>query len=462
MRISAVECVLALAWLAGALALASVQADEAPQKKFTPSERMNRARLKATHDDVAKLQATRRDIPAWPGLNDYRTILHAHAEDSAHTCGTRPEMLADAKKVGVDAILLSNHFRPPVDFMTQSWRGLHEGVLFIPGSEWRGFLIHPMESVFAKMEEKATTTPQFVDVIRANGGLIFLSHIEERTGHSMENLTGMEIYNRHYDAKKDNAGIVGIFLKLTHPDSLREMEECLKSYPDEMLASQVTRPDVYLAKWDAETKTRRLSGIAANDCHHNQILIVKMIDPETVLVGTNVDRDDQMRKLSATIRPGIRALTKEHKPGDILASLDFDPYARSFLNVSTHVFAAELTEPAIRSALREGHAYVSHDWMCDPKGFRFELTGVKSSDGKAARRVIMGDEVKFSAGQKLEARFPQTCTIKLLSGGKVIAEKSGSEFAYDVTAPGVYRIETSLDAAGESRPWIYSNPIYVR
>ena len=58
-------------------------------------------------------------------------------------------------------------------------------------------------------------------------------------------------------------------------------------------------PGEYLAKWDAETKTRRLTGVAANDCHHNQVLLLKMVDPETVSIGTNVDRDDQMRNVTA-------------------------------------------------------------------------------------------------------------------------------------------------------------------
>ena len=217
-------------------------------------------------------------------------------------------------------------------------------------------------------------TPSFIETVTADGGLIFLSHIEERPGHAMAGLNGMEIYNRHADAKKDAAGLLAIVLKLTHPVSLAELEESLRLYPDELLASQVEYPTDYLAKWDAETKTRRLTGVAANDCHHNQILLMKMIDPETVLIGTNVDRDDQMRKFKAALRPGIRALTKGHQPGDVLARLDFDPYYRSFQNVSTHIFAPELTENAIRAALREGHAYVSHDWMCDPSGFFFGLT----------------------------------------------------------------------------------------
>ena len=122
-------------------------ADAPPGKKRSPLERLAPARLKAANDDVARLQRSRRGVIALPGLRDYRAILHAHAEDSAHTGGTRPEMMTDAKKAGVNAILLSNHFRPPTDFITDSWRGLHDGVLFIPGSEDRGFLLLPCDSI---------------------------------------------------------------------------------------------------------------------------------------------------------------------------------------------------------------------------------------------------------------------------------------------------------------------------
>ena len=432
-------------------------AEEAPLKKYSPLERMAPARLKAAHDDVARIQQSRRVLTPLPGLNDYRAILHAHAEDSAHTGGTRPEMLADAKKVGVSVILLSNHFRPPTDFITHSWRGLHEGVLFIPGSEDRGFLLLPTRSIVARMKDP---TLSFIETVRADGGLMFLSHIEERPDHSVAGLDGMEIYNRHADAKKDRAGLLAITNKLTDPASLKELEESLRLYPDELLASQVEYPDDYLAKWDAETRTRRLTGIAANDCHHNQILLMKMLDPETVLIGTNVDRDDQMRKVTAKLRPGVRALTRGHQPGDVLARLDFDPYFRSFQNVSTHILAPELSEAAIRAALRDGHAYVSHDWMCDPSGFFFGLiTGEKGETGPP---VMMGDLVKFTAGQKLVARFPAMCHMRLLSAGKVVVEKSGESREFAVDSPGVYRVEGWLEVGGERRPWIYSNPIYVR
>jgi hypothetical protein len=449
---------LIVVWLAGPPVAAGETG--AARVRYSPLERMAPERLKAAHDDVARIRKSRRVVSPERGLADYRAILHAHAEDSAHTGGTRPEMLADAKKAGVSAILLSNHLRPPIDFIDDSWRGLRDGVLFIPGCEGRGFLLLPARSIINKMRDP---TPAFIETVKADGGLIFLSHIEERRDHPTVGLSGMEIYNRHADAKQDAAGLLAIVLKLTHPASLRELEESLRLYPDEMLATQVGYPVEYLAKWDAETINRRLTGVAANDCHHNQILIMKMVDRETVRIGTNVDGDDRMRTFTATLRPGIRALTAGHRAGDVLARLDFDPYFRAFRNVSTHILAPQLDEGAIRSALRDGHAYVSHDWMCDPSGFLFELTATTPARNKEpAGRIVMGDEIAFAPGQELRMRFPAPCHIRLLRNGRLIEETSGHDRRTPIDAAGVYRVEGWLDVGGELRPWIYSNPIYVR
>jgi hypothetical protein len=299
-------------------------------------------------------------------------------------------------------------------------------------------------------------TPRFIEAVREGGGLIFLSHIEERPDHPMTGLDGMEIYNRHADAKKDKAGLLAIVLKLTDPASLAELEESLRLYPDELIAAQVEYPADYLAKWDAETKTRSLTGVAANDCHHNQVLLVKMVDESTVKVGTNVDREDQMRSVSAALRPGIRAMTKGRRPGDVLARLDIDPYSRSFQNVSTHILAPALDEPSVRLALRSGRVYVSHDWICDPTGFRFAL---ETKDG---RTIPMGDETKFSPGGRLVAQAPIACRMRLRKHGEVVAEKTGDRLEHGIEAPGVYRVEAWVRLDGEERPWIYSNPIYVR
>lgn len=428
---------------------------EPPPRKHSNLERLALDRLAAVHADVEMLKLKRINIPLRAGHNDYRCILHAHAEDSSHTGGALPEMLADAKKAGVHAVLLTDHFRPPADFIDGRWRGVKNGVLFIPGAEVHGFLAYPTKSILKRMDLKGL---DFVNTVIADDGMIFLSHIEERREHPVDGLTGLEIYNRHWDAKRDKVSLLALAIMLTDPKQLADLEQALRLYPDEVLAFQCVYPDVYLKKWDEGTRRVRLTGIAANDCHHNQVFIVKMVDAETVLLGTNVDKDEKMRKITAETRPGIREMTKGRKPGDVLAKLDFDPYYRSFRNSSTHVLAPRLDEAAIRGALRAGHAYVAHDWMCDATGFRFEAV-----DRRGELAASMGDEVKRSDGLKLTARLPAPAYIRLLCQGQEVAKLEGqADFEFEVKEPGAYRLEAWLKLDGEWRPWIFANPLYVR
>ncbi len=424
---------------------------EAPRRSSRRPSGWNAPDLKAAHEDVERIKAGRRPIPPLPGWTDFRAILHAHAEDSAHTGGTLVEMTADAHAAGVNIILLSDHYRPPREFL-HTRRGLYEGVFFLPGSEDRGFLIHPTSSVLGRMTDP---TRKFIEAVRGDGGLIFLSHVEERPDHPMDGLDGMEITNRHADAKLDRAGLVALFLKLTDPAALADLQECARLYPDELYASQFRYPADYLAKWDAESNSRRLTGVGANDCHHNNVLLVKVLTADSVRVGTNVDRDEDMRIVPAIARPGLREMIRGHDPGDVIARVDLDPYAVSFRNLSTHILAPWLDESSLRIALRSGRVYVSHDWMCDPTGFRFGWT---SAEGRGR----IGDEVKLAPGLELDAWFPAECHIRLLRGGRLVAESTSGRMERPVEEPGVYRVEGWLTVDGEERPWIYSNPIYVR
>ncbi len=95
--------------------------------------------------------------------------------------------------------------------------------------------------------------------------------------------------------------------------------------------------------------------------------------------------------------------------------------------------------------------------MCDPTGSLFEL--IPAANGF---RYLMGDEVRFGDGQRLVARFPVPCHIRLLRAGRLIAERPADRLEHKVTAPGVYRVEGWLQIDGEERTWFYSNPIYVR
>ena len=439
-----------------ALVLASDgAAGEPPQPKYTPVERLATARLAAAHEDLLKYQQQRKAVAPLPGLTDYRCILHAHAEDSAHTGGTLPEMLADAKKAGVHCVLLTDHYRPPRDFIDGRWRGLKDGVLFIPGAEARGFLLYPEASILKRMDVQGM---DFISTVTAGEGMIFLSHLEERGNHPVEGLTGVEIFNRHWDAARDKESMAALGAKLTDPKLLAELQEAVRLYPDELFAAQCDYPKLYLGKWDEGTKVKRLTGVAANDCHHNQVFLVKMVDEETVLVGTVVDTDKQMRTVTAAARPGIKEMVKGSKPGDVVARVDIDPYLRSFRNASTHVLAPKLEEAAVRAALKGGHAFVAHDWMCDASGFCFTAT-----DGGGKQVALMGDAMKLTEDMKLKAKFPAPAYVRLLRHGVEVAQFEGkAEVEFAVKDTGVYRLEVFLKLDGEYRPWLYANPIYVR
>jgi len=441
-----------------ALPIWSAPPEKSPGRTRTSRERMLPERLAAAHENVRRYQAARETLSPLPGYADYRAAIHLHVEDSSHTGGTYPEVLREAKQNGVSVIMLSDHYRPPRDFM-DSWHSLKDGVLFIPGCEAKGFLLYPTSSIMAVMDGAKET---LIERTTQGDGLIFLSHVEERVAHPMDGLTGMEVYNRHYDAMEDIDALLAIGMMMTDATELATLKRLVDTYRDELLAAHLDYPTVYLNKWDKETQIRRLTGVAANDCHHNQVFIVKMIDERTVGIGTTFDRDDELRVVTADKRPGILELTKGHKPGDELGRVDLDTYGNSFRTVSTHILAPELTEPAVRAALRSGHAYVSHDWMCDPTGFRFVATPQGSAAGQPGPAHIMGDEVRYMEGLVLQGAFPVDCAIRLLMNGKPVGEWQGRRFEYAPGGPGVYRVEGWLKVDGEDRSWIYSNPIYLR
>jgi len=52
--------------------------------------------------------------------------------------------------------------------------------------------------------------------------------------------------------------------------------------------------------------------------------------------------------------------------------------------------------------------------------------------------------------------------MKLIRNGEVIQTANANRLNFDVKMAGVYRIEAWLQVDGEQRPWIYSNPIYLR
>ncbi|MFM8394519.1 MAG: PHP domain-containing protein [Acidobacteriota bacterium] len=435
---------------------ALAQAKLSPGRRYRTIERLAPERLAAVAADREALRRSRRKVKLQHGLVDYRAILHAHAADSAHTGGSRAELLAAAKRTGVKVIMLTDHVRPPRDFIDDSWRGLREGVLFIPGSEGEGFLNYPSRSVidhYLRKDQKSRE--DYVKMITANGGNIFLSHVEERYDWSTAGLDGLEIYNNHSDMKDEFEFVGWLRGALTNPERLKRLNSLLASYPLEVFGALQDYHAPTIAKWDRDLVERPLTGVAANDCHHNQVYEIRAVAADTIEISII---GDPPRRVTTAQAPAIASLLEGRRPGDLLSRIDLDPYESSLQFVTTHLLLPKqdgLTEAAVRQALRSGRAYVAHDWLGDPTGFAFVATAQR------ARRGVMGDRIELATGLRLRLATPLPGTIRLFHQGSKIAESYGYNLDQPIAKPGVYRAEIWLTIDGEERPWIYSNPIRV-
>ena len=121
--------------------------------------------------------------------------------------------------------------------------------------------------------------------------------------------------------------------------------------------------------------------------------------------------------------------------------------------MTTHILAKQQTENAVREALKKSHAYVAHDWLCDPTGFAFIAKNNLRQVG------MMGDEVKLTAGLTFQIAAPTSGKIKLFRNGKIVQEIVSDKLEFVVKEPGIYRAEVWLELDSEWRPWIYANTI---
>jgi hypothetical protein len=151
----------------------------------------------------------------------------------------------------------------------------------------------------------------------------------------------------------------------------------------------------------------------------------------------------------------MKLLTAGKKAGELIFDLDLDPYVRSFRHVSTHLLLTDVSEDDVRQALVDGRAYVAFDWLADPTGFVYQAA-------RATETWPIGSEVKFAKDLYLRSEAPFEARFKLVRDGDVVLESNGPAIEYLADTPGVYRIEVWLNLAGEDRPWILTNPIYVR
>jgi hypothetical protein len=426
--------------------LLNLSVDTPPAGGVDAMDRMPLDNLRRVHDAVQSLKSERRQVSLSSGFQDVRALLHVHSALSHDSRGTLTEIVTAAKDAQARVIMFSEHPANTYDYFLDGHRGIEQGVLLIPGAETGGFLAYPRQSI----QSKPTTKPQdFANLVRSSGGLVFISHLEERMDWEIANVTGTESYNTHADFKTETRFLDA----MRSPLSMLNMAAAAKHYPQEVFGALLDYPADYLKRYDELCLKARLTGISANDAHHNQAYRAKILDEGIIQLEDALG--EKIARLDAETIPPLKLLTVGRKAGDVIFELDLDPYVCSFRHVSTHLLLTEVDEAHVWQALSDGRAYVAFDWMADPTGFVYQATCGDNT-------WPLGSDVPFQSGLHLQAEAPLAGRIRLLRDGHLVTEVVGRTLDHAADRPGNYRVEVWLRLGAEDRPWILSNPIYLR
>ncbi len=88
----------------------------------------------------------------------------------------------------------------------------------------------------------------------------------------------------------------------------------------------------------------------------------------------------------------------------------------------------------------------------------------------ATEQLAMGDEIHLNGTLRLDVTLPLPAHVRLLKDGHEVASlRNGRQLTFETNEPGVFRVEAHrsyhlawTERAIRRRPWIFSNPIYVR
>ena len=377
-----------------------------------------RYRLSRLHNSIEQLASQRSAQPSESEYIDYKGVIHVHSSLGGHSTGNFAELIAAAKTNQLDFVIITEHPQADFDTAAMTLNGTHAGVLFVNGNEVTTadgdrLLLIPGSADAASMN--SSSTREIIDKQKATRGLSIVAYPTDSANWQSNSVDGVEVYNLFTNARAANR--VALFF-----DGLWSYGR----YSDLMFANFFVRPAENLKRWDDAIGigNHRLVATAGNDAHSN--------------IGLSVNDASGKQWLGVKL----------------------DPYERSFHVVRTHVLLKKdrgLTPESLLEAIANGHCYVSLDLFGDAKGFIFQVTGPE--------RRIMGDEIGFVAGLRVMVSAPLMSRIVFYRDGTAIDEKSGSKVEFPINSKGSYRVEAYLDflpAPATGKPWILSNPIYIK
>ena len=350
-------------------------------------------------------------------MHDLACVIHLHSTYSDGTASI-DEIVEAARATATDVVLLTDH--DTLGARDDGHEGWHGEVLLLVGVEVspRGghFLAFGVDRTPSKKGGEAAIPA----AVEALGGFGFAAHPFSAGSKMAERLRPNRMGRPHGWPGELLPGLAGIELWSLTTDAGEAWRHPLEAiaymrHPERHLDGP---PAHHLAAWDELCATARVAAIGGLDAHQHGFRIRgRMISPM--------------------------------------------PHARYFGLLRTYVLCdrppaheLEADSAAVLGALREGRCYLGVDAIAPARGFRFWAEG----SGGAA---VMGEE--RAAGEwVLRATTPAAAELRLLRDGRVTATCDGRALEHRVDGPGVYRLEAHREYRKRLRPWIYSNPIYLR
>ena len=346
---------------------------------------------------------------------EYIGNLHIHSLYSDGG-GNISQIARSAAKADLDFVCLNDH-----DYMTDSLHleeeGFYEGVLVLIGLEIGGRYHHYLAYDLKNMIKGQGLGPQeVIDRVNEQDGFGYLAHPFEKgmpfsersmaytwNDLSVQGYTGICIWNYTSRWKERvKSALHGLFLLTFKSLSLKP-------------PSQKT-----LAFWDDLCRHRRMVAIGGSDAH-GSVFRYALINFKPL------SYDHLLRTVNIHI-------------------LLHDKMSEDFKQAKEQVYGA----------MRGGRLYIAHEKICSAKGFRFSFHADLGS------ALVMGEEAPFQTGDFVVS-LPHSGEIRLLRDGKLEKKRRSREVTYRAQKPGAYRIEVYRYVFPFGwRPWIFSNPIYLR
>ena len=362
---------------------------------------------------------------AW---RDLAGAVHIHSNYS-DGLGSVPDVMDAAQKAGVDWVLLCDHNTQAP--LRDQWEDKYNDFpLLLIGTEVtveHGAFLLALDMPPAWEPTKGQKPQIAIDEVREHKGLPLVSlpfDVKHPwTAWDATGCEGLEIVNLATVARRHIN-----LLSLAWLWPIYRFQGAVAA-----MTALLTRPDHALLRWDSlmENGTVRQVGLGALDAH-----------AQTKILG------------------------KEKHP--------FPTYEETFRMLTTHALvplgagAGTETRQAIYHALREGRCYVAYDSLGPTVGFTFtgQTDENKTADmGGCIARGASGT-VTLAVSAPAPPSGPRPL-VRLFHNGKIVASGQGG-LRHEAREAGAYRVEVFRYTVRvgplflNARPWIFSNPIYVR